>query len=623
MSRRTKVKIAAVAGLVLAAFVVPQAPADAAEVQVIVEAAPGAVASAADAVEALGGEIVRDLPIIDGFAAVLDEQAAEILASHPAVLRVTPDGTVTMLDDEWGDEFDDDHYVAPLSTDAEQQIGAELSAIDASAGSAGFDTTAAAVEDVLGDGGVPSGHMLAVTTSLGARAYWEAGFDGSGVDVAIIDTGIAPVPGMTVDGKVVNGADLSFESQIDELRHLDSYGHGTHLAAIIAGRDSGAAADPYAGPDVFLGMAPGARLINVKVAGADGVVDVSQVIAAIDWVVQHRTDNGMNIRVLNLSFGTDGTQSATLDPLAHAVEVAWTEGIVVVVAAGNDGKAGLRNPALDPLVITVGAVDNAGTNDPSDDVVPEFSSCATSRGGRRPDVLAPGKSILSLRVPQGSADQEHPEARVGDRLFKGSGTSQSAAVVSGAVALIIDQYPAATPDQVKGLLMKTASPVQGAGSYCAGYGVIDLFTTLDITAAALDPVWQRPQAAGTGSLELARGSMHLEHDGVVLVDEQDIFGNKYHADEQAALRADGASWSGGDWNGATWTGASWSGTSWSGASWSGASWSGASWSTGAWTGASWSGASWSGASWSGASWSGVSWSGASWSGQAWAGLSWN
>jgi serine protease AprX len=117
-----------------------------------------------------------------------------------------------------------------------------------------------------------------------------------------------------MSGKIINGPDLSFESQSDELRYLDTYGHGTHLAGIIAGNDGT--------EDGFRGVAPGARVVNVKVANYEGAVDVSQVIAAIDWVVQHRNDNGMNIRVINLAYGTDSTQSPMLDPLSFAVEQA-------------------------------------------------------------------------------------------------------------------------------------------------------------------------------------------------------------------------------------------------------------------------------------------------------------
>src|SRR5207248_10323584 len=128
--------------------------------------------------------------------------------------------------------------------------------------------------------------------------------------------------------------------------YVDNYGHGTHIAGIIAGNGGAKGSD-------YNGVAPDARLLNVKVADAGGAVDVSQVIAALDWVVQHRTDNGLNVRVLNLSFGTDSSQVYVLDPLAYAAEVAWRRGIVVVAAGGNDGKNNnsLADPAYDPYLL--------------------------------------------------------------------------------------------------------------------------------------------------------------------------------------------------------------------------------------------------------------------------------
>ena len=163
--------------------------------------------------------------------------------------------------------------------------------------------------------------------------------------------------------------------------------------------------------------------------------------------------------MLNLSYGTDGVQDYLVDPLTHAVENAWRAGIVVVVSGGNDGfgSGKLNNPAYDPHVIAVGAADTRGTVATADDLVPDFSSRGDA--SRRVDVVAPGRSIASLREPGSYLDAVHPAARYGDRLFKGSGSSQAAAVVSGAVALLLDQRPGLTPDQVKALLRETAAPL--------------------------------------------------------------------------------------------------------------------------------------------------------------------
>ena len=134
---------------------------------------------------------------------------------------------------------------------------------------------------------------------------------------------------------MIYGPGLSLESQAPNLRNFDTFGHGTFTAGIIAGHD-GALTAPYAAApaSAYRGIAPDARIVSVEVATADGGTDVTQVIAAINWVVQHRNDNGMNIRVLSLSYGTNSTQASTVDPLAYAVEQAWKEGIVVVVSAG-------------------------------------------------------------------------------------------------------------------------------------------------------------------------------------------------------------------------------------------------------------------------------------------------
>jgi serine protease AprX len=478
--------------------------------------------------------------------------------------------------------------------------------------------------------------MYWITNQItGASDYWSAGYTGSGVDIALIDTGVVPVDGLRYPDKVINGPDLSFESQAENLQYLDTYGHGTHLAGIIAGRSDDATSISDGNSNAFLGMAPGARIVNVKVADSQGAVDVSQVIAAIDWVIQHRNDDGMNIRIIALAYGTDGTQNYALDPLSHIVEQAWQAGIVVVVAAGNDGnETALRNPATNPFVIAVGATENTGAHSQvSDDTVPTFSNCGSTQ--RFVDVVAPGKSIVSLRNPGSHADTHHPEAVVAGGYFLGSGTSQATAVVAGAAALVLEQRPELTPDQVKQLLThETATYLSGASFDCQGAGALDLSAALNApTPSATSAVQTHQASEGTGSLEAARGSNHVYDEGVALEGEIDIMSLQWTPyqcttvsygkgkDKSTVTECD-SKWTGGDFNGASWSGASWSGASWSGASWSGASWSGASWSGASWSSKVWSGASWSGASWSGASWSGASWSGASWSGNVWHGLSW-
>jgi serine protease AprX len=453
--------------------------------------------------------------------------------------------------------------------------------------------------------------MFNTTQYSGATAWWNAGYTGAGVDVALIDTGVSPVEGLSGPGKIVYGPDLSLESQNPAYRYLDTNGHGTFMAGLIAANSA-----------AYKGIAPGARIVSLKVGVADGGVDVSQVIAAIDWVVQHRRDNGLNIRVINLSYGTNSIQDYAIDPLSFAVEQAWKAGLVVIVAGGNYGfqnqmnnAPALANPAYDPYVIAVGSSDSMGTADIRDDKVPAFSPWPKRGATRSVDFIAPGAHIQGLRVPNGYLDLNHPEGRIDDRYFRGSGTSQSAAIVSGAVALVLQKYPSATPNQVKSLLTSTAYPLKIVQSQAIGGGELQLVKTLSSALPSANQTW--PPSTGVGSIELARGTDHLTDDGIVLAGEIDIFGAAFNSAAMATLEAAGNSWSGGTWNGNTWSGNSWSGNSWSGNSWSGNSWSGNSWSGNSWSGNSWSGNSWSGNTWSGNSWSGNSWSGNTWSTAGW------
>jgi len=253
--------------------------------------------------------------------------------------------------------------------------------------------------------------------------------------------------------------------------------------------------------------------------------------------------------------------------------------------------------------------------------------------------------VISLRSPGSFLDQQHPGAREGERLFRGSGTSQAAAVVSGAAALLLDQREGLTPDQVKTILTGSAQRLPEADVVAQGSGMLDLSKAGSLKTPRIKQPF--PRATGLGSLQAARGSNTLNFGGVELAGEIDARGQVWNPAAWAAASATRTAWSGGsltakgwaggNWNGTAWypqsvkgalpegglEGLSWSGLSWSGLSWSGLSWSGLSWSGLSWSGLSWSGLSWSGLSWSGLSWSGLSWSGLSWSGLSWSGISWS
>jgi serine protease AprX len=540
-------------------------------VPVIVRYAPAERAAAERAVTAAGGRVGAGLDLVESFTATVPASRLAAVASAGGVRAVTPDGQVRLAGKSW-------------MVDPEQTWMAGVA-----------DTTRAFEAWKRSD---PSGRKLT----------------GQGVGVALIDSGVSPVPGLDAPGKVVDGPDLSFEAGAPNLAHLDTFGHGTHMAGIIAGRDAGIAAGGEAtaanDPAKFVGIAPGATIVNVKVAATDGAVDVSQVIAGIDWVVAHRDDPGLNIRVLNLSFGTDSVQDAQLDPLSHAVEAAWRNGIVVVVAVGNDGLSTTRvtMPAANPYVLAVGAADGMGTEGRADDVVASF----TNRGNaaRHADLVAPGRSIVGLRDPNAFIDSNYASGRLtssldpAQRYFKGSGTSQATAVVSGAVALLLQQRPTLTPDQVKKLLTANAEPMPRGDAVARGAGQLNIDKA---TGAALPKsgVAQTFRAStGLGSLEASRGGSHVADPvtGEELTGEVDVTGQAWTPDAWAAACATGTTWHNGGWNARTWSDDSWSSRTWSGESWSSVVWEGRTWSGRTWSGRTWSGRTWSGGSWAGAIW---------------------
>ncbi|MFY0408681.1 S8 family serine peptidase [Solicola sp. PLA-1-18] len=489
--------------------------------------------------------------------------------------------------------------------------------------SAWGDVSAAEVADSL-VGGVyratrDEGSLTSVVSSVGLTSVLTRRMTGKGVTVAVVDTGIAPVEGLDAAGKVVNGPDLSFEGQRAGTRYVDGFGHGTHMAGIIAGKDAGA--------NGFAGVAPDAQLLNMKVGAADGAADVTQVIAALDWVVAHRKDNGMNVRVINLAYGTQSVQPWQVDPLARAVENAWNAGIVVVAAAGNDGleAPSLLMPAVDPHVLAVGAVDHVGTESTLDDVVADFSNGGSTT--RRADVIAPGRSIVSLRVPGSYIDTFHPEGRVtGDatgRFFRGSGTSQATAVTAGEVALLLQARPSLTPDQVKALLKATARPLVHSRPEM-GAGVTDVARAITTPLLGLRIGTDLPASTGTGSLDASRGGEHVidPSNGAVLAGEVDALGSPWDGKSWSAASAKQKSWKKGEFNGRTWTGNGWDGDDHRAAAWDGDSWSGLAWSTHDWSDSVWEGRSWRNTGWEGRSWRADSWLGRSWRAGGWVGRSW-
>ena len=305
-----------------------------------------------------------------------------------------------------------------------------------------------------------------------ANYAWNLGLDGTGVAVAVIDSGVHGVDDLK-DAQGHNRILYNFDSLGGGAD--DQYGHGTHVAGIIGGSGKNSICSNC---DVTIrGIAPNVKIINFHALGQTGQGTDSSVISAINQAIALRSQ--YNIRVMNLSLGRPVYESYTLDPLCQAVEAAWKAGIVVVVAAGNDGRTNysvfngygtITAPGNDPYVITVGAMNTKGTPDRSDDLMTSYSSKGPTAIDHivKPDLVAPGNRVVSLQTG-GYLQKNYPGNRPGvtyyqnttstglsDKYFILSGTSMATAVVSGGAALLIQKNPSLTPDQVKALLMKTA-----------------------------------------------------------------------------------------------------------------------------------------------------------------------
>jgi serine protease AprX len=389
-----------------------------------------------------------------------------------------------------------------------------------------------------------------VASILGADDLVAGGHDGAGVDVALIDTGIA------MSGEaVVDGPDLSTTGDDPELHGLDAFGHGTHLAGIVHG------------------VAPGARIVNVKVAEPDGSTSIGRILRAVDWVVRNRDRGGLNVRVLNLAYGAPAVGSYTRDPLAYALEQAQRRGIAVVVAAGNGGEEapGLDSPAYDPHLIAVGADDDARTVALADDAVPAWSS--RGDGGRNPDVIAPGTAVVSLGVPGGFLYEEFPGARVGEAGFRGSGTSQAAAGVSAVAALVLAARPELRPAELKAVMRATARRVPAAAEDQQGAGVPDAAAAV---AAPAPQSGREPEPARPGGQW--RGRFEPSVEAAV---------NPRGGDDWAAGRWTAGRWTAGRWTAGRWTAGRWTAGRWTAGRWTAGRWTAGRWTAGRWTAGGW------------------------------------
>lgn len=356
-------------------------------------------------------------------------------------------------------------------------------------------------------------------------------YQGSGITVAVVDSGTFKTNAL--------GTRLIGEVNFNSAEHTtaDQYGHGTFVAGVI-GDDGSASGGKYTG------TAPKVNLLGVRIADDYGMGLESDVVDALQWIYNNKAT--YNIRVVNLSLNSGTWQSYHTSPLNAAVEILWFNGIVVVVSAGNNGTATLFPPANDPFVITVGATKDMNTLSLTDDVVASFSAYGTDETGRvKPDLVAPGSNIIAF-LPDTSRltiSTDHPENRVDSNYFRLSGTSMSAPMVSGAAAILLQEEPNLTPDQVKYRLKASANQNwPGYNAATAGAGYLDVYAALT-----------------TNSSASANTNLPVSN-----------------------LLNSGSSGVSGVWGSVSWNSVSWNSVSWNSVSWNSVSWNSVSWNSDYW-----------------------------------------
>jgi serine protease AprX len=526
---------------------------------------------AAQLVERYGGIVTSRLEIIHAVGALLSDQGVAQLRLEKGIVAITPNGSVASSDN---DDPGDKNKEKEKDKEKEKEKG------------------------------IPSTDYPNV---IGADLVWQSGVNGSGVTVAVLDTGLGNLTGLEKGADNKPGRIVAWKDFIERSRKpIDPNGHGSHVAGIIANSQKGADGE-------WNGVAPGVNLAGVRVLDENGFGTYETVIMGLQWVLKNQAR--YNIRIVNLSLVAPVQSPYWADPLNQAVTQVWADGITVIVAAGNSGPdaMSITVPGNNPYVVTVGAfTDNFTPADWNDDYIPTFSSAGpTLDGFVKPDVVAPGAHMVSL-VPKDSVlAEQYPDNQLKSNYFKLAGTSQATAVVSGIAALIISNDPGLTPNEVKMRLTGTALPW------------VDVTTT-----NALYSMWEQgagmvnaPDAVFADVSGIANEGMDIQAD---LAGTTHYEGYSYYDEATSTYRLYDpyGDWAGGygTWTGArgTWAGAhgTWAGDygAWAGArgTWAGArgTWAGA---RGTWAGArgTWAGGYtiWIGArgTWAGArgTWAGI------------------
>jgi serine protease AprX len=455
----------------------------------------------------LGGIITKDLHIINAFAAELPAKQAALLSTNPGVRWVS--------------------YDAPVEKSS--LLGGLL---------CGDCTSPLLLQNVY-------------DYSVNANKVWNNSSDtaawlqGQGVGIAVVDSGVTA------------NADLNGKSLLSKSRLVaqvkvnnkaatasDRFGHGTLVSGIIAGNGNLSLGS-------YIGIAPQANIIGVKVSDDNGAANESDVVSGLQWVNDNK--DKYNIRVVNLSMNSTQAQSYQVDPLDAACEILWFNKVTVVVSAGNNGNDGspaVFAPANDPFVITVGAANTANTRSPNDDTLAPFSAYGKDETGSvKPDIVAPGFNLVSTKPGlYVKLALDHPEFVLDLNYMRVAGTSFAAPQVAAAAALLLQSEPNLTPDQVKYRLKATALTGKSQGKWDTR------------------KVWSAydPDTMGAGYLDI-----------YAAVTQKNITGSANQGIPVSKLL-----WSGNspvNWSSVNWSSVNWSSVNWSSVNWSSVNWSGDYW----------------------------------------------
>jgi serine protease AprX len=461
-------------------------------------------------VESLGGNVTRDLSIINAFSAKVPAGALPELAEAHGVRWVSLD--------------------APVLTTAKGGNGKPTPEPTPE------PTPPPPPDDGGSGGGLGETYYQVFLDTMNVRDVWNMGLDGDGIGVAVIDSGIDKADDFAENTKGKNSSRVIRQMSVSPNSHTvnDVYGHGTHVAGIIGGngRLSGGA---------VLGLAPKVDLFSIKISDETGMAFESDTVWAMQWVLNNK--DYFNIRVVNLSIRSAVPQSYHTSPLDAAAEILWFNGLVVVASAGNEGPNAVDYaPANDPFIITVGATDEQQTADPSDDFIAEYSAYGVTMDGFvKPDIVAPGQDIVSVLSSNSNWDVEYPERRaVTSDYFRLSGTSMSAPMVVGATVLLLEDEPELTPDQVKHRLISTGRTIDGSAGDTNTYPYLDVYAAVTGNTA---------ESANTG---IAASQLLWTGDEPVMWDS--------------------VNWNSVNWNSVNWNSVNWNSVNWNSVNWNSVAW---------------------------------------------------